>query len=1103
MKAIGKIILGIVLGGTGFGVFLWFWSWALRPELAKEIKKRAPEEVAAAKKAREVSIDPDNPIVINRQVDYSEGKSGRWYPKNESPILAQLVKEGKLPPVAERVGEEPCVMEGVDGIGKHGGTWIQMNSTVGGVALAARTWLSYTCPLRWSPHGYPIVPHALKNCVVSPDNREFVFELRKGMKWSDGHPFTADDIMYWWEKEETDPNISAAIIPIMEVKGQKGDLEKLGPYRVKFSFPEPYGMFLAKLATEHGRNMLNCPAHYLSKFHPVIGDDELIEERMKARKLPSRKAVYIDVKDDFNPEHPRLWPWLFRTYKPNPPFALIRNPYYWVVDSEGNQLPYVDRIVFEVKTGDMIAISAANGDATMQRRYVGFDQYTLLMDGRARGGYDVYHWYYGNRGSLTVSLNLNRRIEPDKPSTRYKHELLNDKRFRQALSLAINRRAIIDAECSGLGEPAQVAPGPESFFYEPKLYKSFVEYDPERANRLLDKIGLTKQNYEGYRTFKDGTPMIFFLNIVASVRTAGAAQFLIDDWAEVGIRVILRERSRGLWYREKKALMHDMNMWSSNGEFLPVVEPRYFVPMRHSANYATAFARWFTRGGLHGDPRADRAHGCIEPPKDHPLRRAMEVYEATLAESDPVRQREVFREALLIAAENVWTINVSTPPPILAVVKKEFRNVQRSLVVCWDFQTVGNAGPETFFFENPRDYQGAGQQIKREIMTATLAPDAPTGAATVASSGRKIATIFRWGFVTLVLLLVVMVAVKHPYVGRRLLIMVPTLVIVSVVVFVVIQLPPGDFITTMIMQLQEAGEEADLQQIEEIKEMFHLRKSVPIRYMYWLGLKWFITFDTKDKGLLQGNMGRSMESLKSVNNIVGDRILLTVLISLGTILFTWAVAIPIGIYSAVRQYSISDYFFTFLGFVGMSIPGFLLALLLMYVSREVFGITVSGLFSSEFGTQPEWTWGKFVDLLKHIWVPIVVLVVSGTAGMIRVMRGNLLDELKKPYVITAMARGVRPGKLLFKYPVRLALNPFISGIGGLFPILVSGGAIVAIVLSLPTVGPLMLSALMSEDMYLAGSMLMVLSLLGVVGTLVSDLLLLWLDPRIRFGGGSR
>ena len=270
-----------------------------------------------------------------------------------------------------------------------------------------------------------------------------------------------------------------------------------------------------------------------------------------------------------------------------------------------------------------------------------------------------------------------------------------------------------------------------------------------------------------------------------------------------------------------------------------------------------------------------------------------------------------------------------------------------------------------------------------------------------------------------------------------------------------------------------------------------------------MGFRWFGTFKAEDQGLLQGNLGRSMETLRTVNDTVGDRVLLTFLISLGTIGFTWVLALPIGIYSAVRQYSPGDYVLTFVGFIGMCVPNFLLAIVLMFLSSRYLGLNVSGLFSPTYSATPEWSWGKGMDLLKHVWLPVVVIAAGGTAGMIRVMRGNLLDELRKPYVTTAMAKGVQPFRLLMKYPVRLALNPFISGIGGIFPALISGGALVAIVLSLPMIGPLLLDALMAQDIYLAGSMLMILSILGVLGTLVSDLLLLWLDPRIRMGGGSK
>jgi ABC-type dipeptide/oligopeptide/nickel transport system permease component len=421
--------------------------------------------------------------------------------------------------------------------------------------------------------------------------------------------------------------------------------------------------------------------------------------------------------------------------------------------------------------------------------------------------------------------------------------------------------------------------------------------------------------------------------------------------------------------------------------------------------------------------------------------------------------------------------------------------------------TPGNGGIETYFFMNPLDSPGAIAETKHAIQHGTPRPRAMAGGrnqesgvshSPLATHPSPLTRLIQIAMLGIGVGLVALLALRHPFVIRRLVVLVPTLLIISIVVFVIIQLPPGDFLTSRLIQLQETGDEGALRQVEELRQLFHYDDPAWKQYLRWMGLPWFLSFDPADTGLLQGNMGRSMETSQPVNQLVGDRIMLTVLISLGTIIFTWMLAIPIGVFSAVRQYSGSDYVLTFIGFVGMSVPGFLLALVLMALA----GIS-AGLFSPDFAAQPEWDWPKVMDLMKHIWVPIVVLGVGGTAGMIRVMRANLLDELRKPYVTTARAKGVRPVKLLFKYPVRVALNPFVSGIGHLFPQLVSGGAIVAMVLSLPTVGPLLLSALFNQDMYLAGSMLMVLSLLAVFGTLVSDLLLLWLDPRIRYEGGAK
>ncbi|MBE3098397.1 MAG: ABC transporter permease subunit [Planctomycetes bacterium] len=1099
------LLCGLYLLATAIGFFLLLCAigWLMRPDLSVRPPSHSPEAVREAREARAAGVDPARPPILWRDVDYRQGKSAPWYPKGESPILAELVAEGKLPPVHERVGEEPCVVEGVEGTGTYGGTWVRLASSDSDASGVLGNRMSYATLVRWSPQGYPIVPHVAKSFQSSADNREFVFALRKGMKWSDGHPFTADDILYWWKYEALEKKISGVVPPIMQVAGETGSVEKIDDYHVRFTFPKPNGLFLARLATVQGALPVGSPEHYLKPYHPVVGDPELIRKTQAARRLPSPDAVYRALKDpvNLNPEHPRLWPWLYRTYKPNPPQAYVRNPYYFMVDTKGNQLPYVDRLLFDVKAMEMIGVAVSEGQVTMQERHLKYEQYTLLMSQRERSGYRILHWYPGDASLFCVSVNLNLRVDPDRPDTSKKSELLNDKRFRQALSLAIHRRDIIDAEWNNQGEPAQCAPGPASYFHDPVLYKSFTEYDPGRANRLLDAIGLTRRDYEGYRTFPDGTRMTFYLNLSQGYGTTTPGQFIVDDWAKVGVRTILRERARTLFYTEKAALEHDFNAWIGNGEFMPMLEPRFFVPVILESNYAIAFAKWYARGGLYGDPLAQGA-GCAEPPPGHPLRRAMEIYERACAAGDRREQREIFRDVLRIAAENVWTINVATPPPAIVVVRNGFRNVPPMAVASWDFQTPGNAGIETYYFEKPSDSPGAVAQTKQAILEVTPAPDTLAGAAKVGTGGR-VQAVLGYAFLAIALLAAALVSVRHPYVGRRLLIMVPTLLVISVVGFAVIQLPPGDFVTSRIMQLQQAGDTADLQQIEELKAMFHLEESVPLRYARWMGLVWFTTFDAKDAGLLQGHLGRSMENGRPVNDIVGDRILLTVLMMIGTILFTWVVAIPTGIYSAARQYSFGDYALTLLSFIGMGVPGFLLALVLMALAWEHFGIEVSGLFSAQYSAQPEWTWGKVLDLLKHIWVPIVVLGIGGTASMIRIMRGNLLDELRKPYVTTARAKGVRPLRLLLKYPVRLALNPFISGIGGLFPEMVSGGAIVSIVLSLPMVGPLQLSALMTEDTYLAGSMLMVLSVLGVLGTLISDLLLLWLDPRIRFKGGAR
>ena len=324
------------------------------------------------------------------------------------------------------------------------------------------------------------------------------------------------------------------------------------------------------------------------------------------------------------------------------------------------------------------------------------------------------------------------------------------------------------------------------------------------------------------------------------------------------------------------------------------------------------------------------------------------------------------------------------------------------------------------------------------------------------------------------------------FIIRRTFMMIPTLFAISVVTFTIIQLPPGDFFTTYISNMAAMGEAVDQSMVEKIKADYGFDQPVYIQYAKWI-----------TKIVTQGDFGRSFQRGKPVSDLIGERMWLTIALSLFALVITWIIAFPIGIYSAVRQYSIGDYIFTFLGFIGLAIPSFLLALVLMYVAFKYFNQSVGGLFSPQFSDAP-WSMAKLGDLMQHLWIPTIIIALEGTAGLIRVMRANLLDELHKPYYTTAKAKGLSEFQALMEYPVRVALNPWISSIGWILPGLVSGATIISVVLNLPTTGPMQLEALLNQDMYLAGAFVLLLSTLTVFGTLLSDILLAWLDPRIRY-----
>jgi peptide/nickel transport system permease protein len=335
------------------------------------------------------------------------------------------------------------------------------------------------------------------------------------------------------------------------------------------------------------------------------------------------------------------------------------------------------------------------------------------------------------------------------------------------------------------------------------------------------------------------------------------------------------------------------------------------------------------------------------------------------------------------------------------------------------------------------------------------------------------------------------------YTIRRLLIMIPTLLVISLVTFSIIKLPPGDFLSNQIAELRSQGDKAALERVEFLRKQYGLDKPFIEQYAVWVGI-W--PTERGFSGLLQGDWGWSFEHDLPVNQVIGDRMLLSFILNFTVVLFTWAVSFPIGVYAATHQYSWGDHGLTLLGYVGLATPNFLLALVLMYTANVEFGLAIGGIMDPEY-LDKAWSLAKAGSVLTHLWIPVIVIGTSGTAAMIRRLRANLLDELQKQYVVTARAKGMPNFRLLVKYPLRMSLNPFISDIGNLLPSVISGSAVVAVVLSLQTSGPMLLDALRSQDQYLAGSFLMFLAMLTVIGMFISDLLLAALDPRIRLTGG--
>ncbi len=1012
---------------------------------------------------------PEKPLRIQEDVDYSLGKKALWWPKGESPILKKLVDTGELPTVAERTGPEPLVLKGIDGTGKYGGVWLRLGDNVMGAYMAGPSLM------RWSPGGYPIVPHIAKSIDASKDNKTFVIHLRKGMKWSDGHPFTVDDIMYSIEECSAEPG-EKHYDDFFIADGKLVKLTKIDDYTLKMEYAVPKGDFFERAATY----FCDRPRHYLRQYHPYLGDKEKIKKVMECYSLGTPRAAYDFMRNLNNPEKPSVSAWICKSYTASDPYVYVRNPYFFAVDPQGNQLPYIDAVQTSSKEYNMVAIAAAIGASSMQMRGLDFGKYTELKTKEVNGGpNEVYLWarsFY----PFAMKFNVARAVLPGHPETKWKAKMLGDKRFRHAISMAINRNRINKAIFSGIVNPSQVSPI-EPYKKHPYDQVS-IKYNPEKANKILDSLGMDKRDMDGYRIFPDGTPAVFFFDTIKTIGT-GPSEFIVDDMRKIGIKMISRIRGHGVFTRSIANSTFDMfAMWNAWPN--PYAHCALFLQLE--VPHKWQMWAWNRIAGRLSAPDA------AKPPKSHYLWRLTDAYRKVTSTPAGKKRDKYLNEFKDILADELPKTSTCGAPPQVVTVSKNMCNVPRWAVYCHCMKSPAICGMETYYFDKNLASPGFEEKLSESIIHPVLRPGTEALNGKENYRGNYGITIIKYVFILVLILLLIFLIIKFPFVLKRIAIMVPTLFIISIICFWVVELPPGDYLEMERLRLQTEGNQESLAELQSLKKMFHYDEPGWKRYLRWSGLYWFTSFKSKDTGFLQGNLGRSMVSKKEASALIGDRIAFTVVIGLITLLLSNLVLWPIGIICAVKKGSVFDYGFMFIGFLAMCVPPFLLAL----VVSVLFGTT--GLFSPEFASQPEWDWPKFVDFIKHLWPLLIVMGIGMLAGGGRTLRANILDELHKPYVTTARAKGVRPIKLLLKYPVRLAMNPWASSMGGIFPMLVSGNAMVAIVLALPMVGPLMLQSILDQDVYLACSLLMILSTLSVFGVLISDIILMIVDPRIKY-----
>lgn len=607
-------------------------------------------------------------------------------PYSEAPQLAQLVEAGQLPPVEERLPVEPMVVPVIDRIGQYGGDW-RMGML--GPADTSQVYMTawYDQLVRWNLDWTGVEPNIAKSWDVNEDATEYIFTLREGMKWSDGKPFTSADILFWAEDVAGNPQLSPAGQPSwMQVDGQPATFTAPDDYTVVVAFPAPNALFLQRLASPGGEALTSIQSDYASQFHINYNEqaDELAREQGFADwvELFQNKVLGWEARID-DPELPTLTAWMLVTPL-GQRLVLERNPYYWKVDPEGNQLPYLDRVLYPlIEDPEVLLLQALGGDVDFMVRHIGeAANRPILFDTMERGNYRLYDMPPSHMNTQVIFLNLAHRD----PVLR---EIFQNKLFRQALSVAIDREEIIDLIHVGQTEPWQAAPRPESEFYDEEMAKQFTQHDPEQANAWLDELGYSRGS-DGWRLGPDGQPITFVIEVLNGFPAwADQAEMVAQYWQEVGVRANVRVVERSLLYTRKGNNDHDVIVWGGDGGLDVLLEPRSYFPFSTESNQGIPWAIWYI------DPNNPLAE---EPPAK--IKMQMELYDHIKVTPDPQQQAEAMREILQIAKEEFYVMGVALSPDAFGIVKNDFHNVPETMFFSWLWPRPGPAYPEQFFISH-------------------------------------------------------------------------------------------------------------------------------------------------------------------------------------------------------------------------------------------------------------------------------------------------------------------------------------------------------------------------------------------------------------------